>query len=182
MSTASPDAHKALHIINLGLLLTMSVVGFMSWNGLPEQIPIHFRADGTADRFTHDKADLLILFFIPWLLTAMMYGFAALVPWCRRNPRWVNIPNKTEFLALPPEAQEPFWCMLSGFFYTLAATINLVFFTLICGTLQVATGQATRLPGWSVWPAMLILFVTTIVQSIRMIALPYRLTGKRGGS
>ncbi|MBP1599344.1 MAG: hypothetical protein H6Q05_4721, partial [Acidobacteria bacterium] len=37
MSTAFPDAHKALHIINLGLLLTMSVVGFMSWNGLPEQ-------------------------------------------------------------------------------------------------------------------------------------------------
>jgi hypothetical protein len=182
MSVASPDAHKALHIINIGLLLTISVAGLMSWHGLPEQIPIHFRADGTADRFTDDKAELLIVFFAPWLLTAMMYGSAALIPWCRHNPRWINIPNKCQFLDLSPEEQQPFWSLLSGFFYSLAASINLVFLTLISGILQVATGQAQRLPGWSVWPAMVILVVITIVQTIRMITVPYRLTNKRVGS
>ncbi len=179
MSAPAADAHKALHIVNIGLLLFISIAGFTSWNRLPAQIPIHFRADGIADRFTRDKTEFLIVFLAPWFLTVMMYVFSAFIPWCRRNPSLVNIPNKTAFLALSPEAQEPFWSVLSGLFYSLAASINLVFLTLISGILQVAAGETKRLPAWSVWPAMVVLVVVTITQTIRMIRLPYRLTKNR---
>jgi hypothetical protein len=166
---------RIFHLISGGLLAYIILTGFGAWNRLPQRIPIHFGADGLPNRWTNDRSELLIFFLIPFFLTLMLYGFGALIPFFRRNPQWVNIPNKKKFLELPAERQEPFWACLQELFPTMAAAANLLLACAIRGTLEVALGKAERLPWWSVWPGLAVLLALVAVQMTRMIVITYRI-------
>ncbi len=155
------------HAVTALTLLGDVAIMAATWNRLPERIPMHFGASGFPDRWGA-KAELVGLLAIPFFLTAMMYGFTLLVPFFRRHPQWVNLPNKAAFLALPPGRQEPFWAGLRDVFLSLAAGCNLVFFAVIAATILVALGRYDRLPWWGVWPGLVIVFGLVAFNVVRL--------------
>ena len=73
---------------------------------LPEQFPVHFDLHGVPDRWADKSA--ASWFLLPALGTALPLLLAFLVPaWMERlaarNSRWLNVPDKQRFRALPTE-------------------------------------------------------------------------------
>lgn len=167
------------HVVTILMLAGDVALVAATWDRLPERIPRHFGASGIPDRWGA-KGELLGLLAVPFFLTAMMYGLTLLVPLFRRNPKWVNVPNKEAFLALGPEQREPFWASLRDVFLSLAAGCNLVLFGVSAGTILVALGRYDRLPWWGVWPGLVLVFGLVAVNLVRMVRVIPRVTSVAG--
>jgi len=161
-------------VLNLVLLLLIAILGATSWGRLPDKVPVHFGVDGTPNRWINRGGEFLFLFFIPWLLTALLFAFSRLIPWMRNHPQWINIPHKERFLALPQERQEPFFTSMQVHFMLMAVTLNLLFLGLIYATIQVALGEYDRLPWWGIWPELVLILAVAAVNTIRIYRLASR--------
>jgi hypothetical protein len=175
---ADGNGSRSLLLICHGLnaILLFSMTGLLAWywDDLPAQVPVHFGAGGLPDRWTDKGGEFISLFVIPWIITGMLYGFSRLTPWFRKNPRWLNIPNKKMFLLLPPERQAPFFALLDFFYASMAVAVNLVFLGTITATIQVALGKMDRLPWWAIWPALGLAFVVAIANTVWMMVVVRR--------
>ena len=158
----------AFLLLNGLLLMSITAIGYLAWDKLPQRVPVHFGADGTPNRWAEKGWEVILLFIMPWLLTGLMYGFTALIPWLRRHPQWVNIPNKEKFLSLPPEKQAPIFDYIIEVLTSLAAAINFLFLCLCYGVVQVAIGVYSSLPWWAVGPGLGLVFCIVIINIVRV--------------
>lgn len=111
-----------LHLLN-GLLLTLLVGGSLFvYPDLPDRIPLHFGADGQADRWG-DRTLLswLLLPLIGAATAALMTGIGIMLP---RNPKLINMPDKDRLLQLPDYLQR--W-VIEG----VAATLHVMTFVML---------------------------------------------------
>lgn len=92
-----------LHLMN-GLLLAALVGGsLLVYPDLPDSIPRHFGADGSADRW--GSRSLLSWMMLPMIAVAtagMMIVIGVILP---TRPKLINMPNKDRLLQLPDYLQ-----------------------------------------------------------------------------
>jgi len=152
------------HGFNAVLILSCTVWGFSQWQALPEMIPVHFGFSGAPDRWTGKGWELALIVLLPLIMTAFLYGMLAL---SKKYTGLINVPQKEKLLALPKERQEPFWNMLTELMAGLAATINIVFFSIIYSMVQVAFARQTGL-SWMFFAALGLVFLFAIVYIVRL--------------
>ncbi len=102
-------------------LHTVTLVGLFVWSlarmhRLPERLPIHFLSDGTPNGWatTSWLTALAMPLTALGLFVLIALGGYGMMRSARRRPRYLNLPRKAEFLALPPERQEPVWRQLEA--------------------------------------------------------------------
>jgi uncharacterized membrane protein len=161
-------------LANLALLILIGVFAFRSTPRLPARVPMHFDMAGQPDRWG-SREGLVTLFVLPAILTAVLYLMVSIVPRLAANPRSVNIPRKEEFLRLPAEKQEIFWALFKEFFAALAASLNLLFYVLLRGAVEVSLGAKGRLPLKNLFPALALMGVLMVYFVWRMMTLPGKL-------
>lgn len=90
-------------LLAYALIAALWIWSLWVWPSLPERTPAHFGLDGAVNRW--EDASVFGWFRIPIIAlgTTIVIHVAA---WLSiRNPRWVNLPQKDELLALAPERQ-----------------------------------------------------------------------------
>jgi uncharacterized membrane protein len=130
------------HRINLALLLSLLLGSALLWPQLPESIPLHFGADGQPTRW--GRPSLLNWFGMPLIalaLTALNYGLAR---WMVKRPSLINLPNKQQFLALPPERQAPVVERMRHMLYGLTAPLLVIFLLVQLAIYRTAHGEPSQ--------------------------------------
>lgn len=146
---------RLIHGVNVALAGALVVGSVLAWPGLPAEVPVHFGPAGEPDRW----ADTTVLswFGLPALglaLSLSLYLVALLVP---VRPRWINVPDRKRFLALPDGARGPVYRRVQAVLH-LATTVLLMVF----GLLQVAVyREAVGEPGWGYVVAVLVVAVAS---------------------
>ena len=103
------------HLLNAAAVLIMFGFAFLTYDSLPDPIPIHFDGQGNPDGWTEKTLfNWLLLPLAGLLLTGIIYASARLVNLARKKPHLLSIPYKEKFLNLPPEKQEPIWRSLKS--------------------------------------------------------------------
>ena len=151
-----PSAARLPHLLNSIALL--GLFGFTGWAypRLPGKIPVHFNAAGNPDCWAEKSWGIwLALPLVALGLTMFMYLVRWSMQGIRRNARWVNIPHKAQFLALPPGRQVPIWQRLRMMFFWLAVPLNGLFIFLQVAIWKTALGQGMP----AAFPLATILFV-----------------------
>jgi uncharacterized membrane protein len=149
------------HLCNLAILAAMFVFAFVTYDSLPERIPVHFNFAGNADRWA-DKS------LIAWLampltalgLTAALYASALLVAWAKKHPKLLSMPNKEKFLALPPEIQDPIWQQMKNMLYWICVPTNVIMFYTEYAMYSMASGGSQT---FNATPLLALIGATTIV-------------------
>lgn len=85
---------KKMILLTSLLVLVPMIVGLVLWNRLPEEIPVHFNADGNPDNW---ESKAFSVFFIPLFLWVvhLLTGFITLA-----DPKKQNISDKIFLLIL----------------------------------------------------------------------------------
>jgi len=137
-----PSSARLAHLLNSILLLGLFCFSGWAYPGLPGRIPVHFNASGNADCWAEKSRGLWFALPIVALgFTGLMYLMSLAVKGARRNSRWLNIPHKAQFLALPPERQAPIWQELGMMFFWLAVPLILLFVFLQVAIWMTAVGK-----------------------------------------
>ncbi len=158
-----------------GLLLVLTTTTvFARLAALPARIPVHFNLQGNPDRWD-SKETMLVLVGVAWALTVMFYAIIYLMPRLRRRPDRLNIPYKQEFLKLPAEKQQVYWNVLTEFMAALAASINLLFYLILTGMLDVAAGKTAGLAARTLAIGLGVMIVILIIYTWRLVTIPKRL-------
>ena len=164
------------HVLNVLLIAAAGVMALQAWPQLPERMAIHFGADGTANGWAGKGFGVAMLAALPVFITAVMYGIMLLVPWMRRNPGLVNVPNKAKFLALSDEGREPIFALIKEMMAAMAVSANITFAAVNYGALQTAMGKLDRFPAAYVMPTLGLTFVVLIVYTVKMFKVMNRVT------
>ena len=152
---------QLVHLCNLAILAAIFVFAFVTYNSLPERIPVHFNFAGNADRWT-DKS------MIAWLampltslgLTAVLYASSLLVAWTKKHPNLLSMPNKEKFLALPAEIQEPIWQQMKNMLYWICLPTNIILLYTEYALYSMASGDSQT---FNSMPLLALIGATTIV-------------------
>lgn len=161
-------------LLNLALLGMMGMTVAAALPRLPDRIPMHFDFAGRPDRWS-GRSGLLVLVALAVVMTGVLYVIIGLTSRWARNPRYLNIPHKAEFLRLPAEKQAAYWTVYKEFFAGLAAAVNLLFMLILRGTVRIAEGSASLLPFKLMVPALVVMALAVAYYSRRLMVMPGRL-------
>lgn len=87
--------------LNLLLLSLFFIGSAIAWPYLPERIPAHFGAGGEVNRWS--DTTFLSWFSLPIITVLLILFVHGAVDFAARRPKWLNVPDKDDFLRLPPE-------------------------------------------------------------------------------
>lgn len=141
-NTHSFPSMRLTHTINLALLLLLWLVSLWAYPRLPEQIPVHFGAAGTPDRWASTSA--LAWFGLPLaaaLLTALTYLFARLLP---SRPTWVNVPQKERYRTLPDHRKRSVIAQVLRLLWGTNALVLAVLCAIQLASYRAAHGHSTQ--------------------------------------
>jgi len=124
-------------LLNLGVWLLTAAL----YTGLPEQIPGHFGLHARPTRWDSRET----IWLLPLIATLMALGLYGLNRMILKYPGLINLPNKDEFMRLPPDAMRRVVQRLSLHLTGLMATSQLLLGFLVWGTAQVASGISSHL-------------------------------------
>jgi len=161
---------KLHHVANGLVVLVLFGFSLVTYVGLPDRFPVHFDGAGRPDGWM-DKS------WLAWLalpLTALgMWAIMALsakaVDWGRRHPKYLSIPNKEKFLALPPEKQEPVWREMKAIVHWMAVPVNAMMLYAQVSIHHMATSGASQMAVWPLFAFLGGMLLTTIWLIIRMV-------------
>jgi uncharacterized membrane protein len=165
---------RLFDLANLILIALMGMTVAAAYPKLSARIPMHFDLAGRPDRWS-GRSGLIVLVALAAAMTAGLYLIIALTTKWAANPRYLNIPRKEEFLRLPAEKQGAYWSVYREFFAGLAASVNLMFFLILEGTLRIARGTSSLLPFKAVAPGLVVIVLVMGVYARRLIVMPGRL-------
>jgi hypothetical protein len=117
----------------------------------------------------------VVLFVLAIAMTAVLYLIIGFTARMGKNPRYLNIPRKREFLALPEEKRAAYWVVTKEFFAALAVSVNLLFFLIIRGTVGIAMGKASLMPFKVMLPAFALMALALVYYTWRLITMPGKL-------
>jgi len=161
-------------LLNAALLAFTTFTIVSRYPGLPRRIPVHFGISGAPDRWG-DKSEIFILVGLMWGMTILFYAVTLGMPRLARNPRYLNIPNKQEFLKLPPERQAVFFGFLQEFMAGVTVSVNLLFYLITGGMLRVAEGRTSGVPLKDVAAGLVAMVLMMVIYFPRLITLPKKL-------
>jgi uncharacterized membrane protein len=127
---------KLVHALNAMLLAALIGLSLYVYPEVPAEIPLHFGADGVADRW--GGRTLLSWMMLPLIGTAtvlLIYGVAALMP---RRPQSFNMPDKRKLLELPPPLQRWVIAGASNMLHVMTLTLLIMFCGIQYGTWEAA--------------------------------------------
>jgi len=165
---------KVYDILNTLFLALTTYTVLSAYPALPDRIPVHFGISGVADRWG-SKSELFIFVAISWGLTILFYALTLSMPRLARNPQYLNIPHKWEFLKLPPERQAIYWELIREFMTAMTVSCNLIFFLIVRGTLHVIQKQTAGLPFKDVAAGLVAMALVMLVYLPRMLTIPKKL-------
>ena len=165
---------KIYDLLNAGLLALITYTVLSAYPALPDRIPVHFGLSGVPDRWG-SKSELFLFVGISWGLTIIFYALTLAMPRLARNPQYLNIPHKREFLKLTPERQAIYWELIREFMTGMTVSFNLVFFLICRGTLHVIQKKTAGLPFKDVAAGLVVMALVMIVYFPRMLTLPKKL-------
>lgn len=129
---------RLLHVLN-GLLLTLLVGGSLYvYPDLPDRIPLHFGADGAADRW--GERSLLSWMAMPAIAAVTTVALMVLGTLLPRRPTWINMPDRDRLLKLPVRLQRRVVEGVAHTLYLTAFMTLLMFIVLQYGAWLTATG------------------------------------------
>ncbi len=134
------------------LLLSMLAVWALAaaaWPQLPARVPIHFDLAGRPDGWAARSA--LWWFLLPAFATTIGVVMGWLLPrWmlamARANSRWLNMPRKAEFMALPLAARERAVQAPVDWLRALVVGVQALVGWIVYGSARVAAGDWQALP------------------------------------
>ena len=127
---------RIVHAVNALLLGGLIALSLYVYPDLPPEIPLHFGADGAADRW--GRPTLMRWLMLPIVAAAtvlLLYGVAALMP---GRPQSFNIPDKKKLLQLPVPLQR--WVIggVVNMLHIMTLTMLIMFCGIQYGTWQTA--------------------------------------------
>jgi len=147
---------------------------FVTAADLPDRIPLHFDFAGTPNRWG-SKSSLMVLMLAALAVSGIFYLTTRLIPWIRRHPKLINMPEKERFLKLPEEKQMVYWNVMYEFLIAFATCLNFVWVMTIWGTIHVASGKSQQLPVWSIAPGLVLILLMLFFYLRRVTSLPGKL-------
>jgi peptidoglycan biosynthesis protein MviN/MurJ (putative lipid II flippase) len=73
------------------------------------------------------------------------------------------------------EKQQVYWDVFTEFMAALAASVNLLFYLILTGMLDVAAGKTAALPSRALWLGLGVMAVILIFFTRRLVTMPKRL-------
>ncbi|HOS40566.1 MAG TPA: DUF1648 domain-containing protein [Spirochaetota bacterium] len=118
------------HVVNSMLLVAIFAFSVCVFDQLPNRVPVHYNFAGVPDRWT--DTSMLGWLTVPLLfagITALFYGIALTLPWFRKRPQWINMPeeSKKRFLALDEEARGAALRGMAAYLYWFPVSSSLMF-------------------------------------------------------
>lgn len=160
---------RIVHALN-GLLLTALIaLSLYVFPDLPSDVPLHFGADGTADRW--GARTLLRWMTLPIAAAAtaaLLYGVAAFMP---GRPQSFNMPEKKKLLELPAPLQR--WVI--GGAVNMLHIMTLTMLIMFCG-LQYGTWETahTRTGSSLIVASVIFTLVVTPFETIALLIVSQR--------
>jgi uncharacterized membrane protein len=160
---------RPLRFIAWGLVLALFAFSFATYGGLPPEIPVHMRLDGTVDRLAHRSA---LRWFTPavgaLLLLLLFEVMARMLP---SRPGMVNIPDKERLLRLPRRFQAPVLAEVVNLLVASAVLVVAVFGAIQWEFQRVATASGRGNPALILLMPMgltigLLLLVTRVTSAL----------------
>lgn len=138
-----------MHILLIASMLVVWGLAVAAWPHLPERIPLHFGIEGRPDRW--GTTTWWAWFGLPALGTSIGVAMGFLLPrWmvalARRNSRWLNVPHKRLFMALPVAARERAVLAPVPWLHALVCCWQVLLGYLVFGSARVADGRWSALP------------------------------------
>lgn len=165
---------RLFDLLNMTLLFLMGAAVAAAYPRLPARVPMHFDLAGRPDRWS-GRGGLIALVVMAAVMTGVLYLIIRLTPKWAVNPRYLNIPHKEEFLRLPEEKRDAYWAAYREFFAALAASVNLMFYLILRGTIRIAEGSASLLPFKLMMPALVVMALVLVYYTRRLMVMPGRL-------
>jgi len=165
---------KIYDILNALFLALTTYTVLSNYSALPDRVPVHFAISGAPDRWG-SKSELFIFVAISWGFTLLFYALNLAMPRLARNPRYLNIPHKWEFLKLAPERQAIYWELIREFMTATTASFNLVFFLIVRATIRVILGKTAGAPFKDLSVGLVAILLVMIVYLPRMLTMPKKL-------
>lgn len=164
------NSDRLAHLLNALVILGLFIYALATYNALPEKVPIHFNTHGTPDSWADKSWGVwLTLPLIALGLTCLFYVTTALVDVAKKNPKWLSLPKKKEFLALPEEKQAPIWRKMKSMLYWMAFPMNLLILYAFHTTYTMAVGTAESLVMWPIWACMGAILIITFGMTYGLI-------------
>jgi hypothetical protein len=173
MSTPRGQVAGILHFVNAVVLAGIAAFTIRSWPQLPDRIPAHFNFDGFPDRWAERGPELAMVFAMPWIMSAVLYGVWASMGYFRRHPEHGNLPRRLQGLA--PERVAPLFDAIAGVVLASVTAMLLTFGALLRGIVGVALGAAERLPALATWGGLVLIGAVVAGGAIRIIVVSRRL-------
>jgi hypothetical protein len=153
----------------VGVVILHAAFAAAMFDRLPPRLPVHFGIDGAPDAFASPGLGSWFFLVLVSLGLAAFIGAAGLAMF-RIPHRWLNIPRKAAFLALPEGERRAVLGIVAGFTLLLGATA-------CAGLLAVQAAQAAvalgALDGFPVAAPLAIagaIFAELIVMTVRTSA------------
>lgn len=158
------------HLVNAALLTGMFVFALATYDGLPERFPVHFNMAGQPDNFVSKSMGMWLLLPLTGLgLTVILYASAGLINYARKHPRWLSLPHKEQFLALPVKQQEPVWNQMRSMMFWLCVPSNLLVMYAQYSTYMFTTGESESFTAWPLLVIMAAMFIMIFVMTFNFI-------------
>jgi uncharacterized membrane protein len=164
------NSDRLAHILNALTIIILFAYALITYSSLPEKIPIHFNTHGTPDSWADKSWGVwLTMPLIALGLTCLFYVTTALVDVAKKHPKWLSLPKKKEFLALPEEKQAPIWHKMKTMLYWMAFPMNLLILYAFHTTYTMAVGTAESLVMWPIWACMGAILIITFGMTYGLI-------------
>ena len=163
-SVPAGGAPAAVDLINVLVLAALVGGSAFLFGSLPEEIPVHFGANGRPDRFASTSwLSWMLLPLLAVFITALFYGIARLMV---RIPDQLNVPDPKQYRALSPAAKQRVVAFQRPFMIEIVLGVNLMFGALQWSSYQVAIGAHPALP-WYSWAVLAGFMAFTIFVTVR---------------
>ncbi|NER16145.1 DUF1648 domain-containing protein [Spongiivirga citrea] len=135
-----------LETLGLAFIIIILVLPIVYYNQLPEKIPTHFGADGTADDFGSKSS----IWLLPILGTVMFFGLFML----NKYPHIFNYPQK-----ITAENAKKQYQNATKLIRFLNTSIALVFAYITYSTINVAIGKQSGLGSYFLIAFLVLIFI-----------------------
>jgi len=162
----------------VGVVVAHGAFAAIAFDRLPEIIPVHFGADGAPDAFASPGLSSWFFMVIVSAVLALAVGLVSLALF-RIPPRWLNIPKKAAFLALPEPDRREVLGVVAASTMILGATVCAGLLAIHVAVALAALGVAETFPIAAPFIVMGAVFVELIAMFIRVSAAVEAATARR---
>ena len=164
------NSDRLAHLTNALIIIILFLYALLTYSALPEKIPIHFTTGGIPDNWADKSWGVwLTLPLMALGLTALFYATTYLIDVAKKHPKWLSLPKKKEFLALPEEKQAPVWHKMKSLLYWMAVPMNLLILYAFHTTYTMATDKSESLVMWPIWACMVSILIIAFAMTYGLI-------------